>query len=117
MRRDMDLIRTILLTVEDHPLVVDASSYNPIWTPRELLYHAKLIDQAGLAEVAYIEDGSRIISACIGKLTWQGCDFIDTVRSETLWKNLKTKIATTLGSTSFNVLTQVASRLALDALT
>lgn len=116
MRRDMDLIRTILLNVEDHPLVLSTDSYNPTWTTQELLYHAKLIDQAGLAEVAFIKKDDTVACACIGELTWQGCDFIDTVRSETLWAKVKTTIATSLGSASFNVLTQVASRLALDQL-
>lgn len=45
MRRDMDLIRDILLTVADAPEAVDATTFTSATHPPELiLYHAKLIE-------------------------------------------------------------------------
>ena len=115
MRRDMDLIRSMLKAVADsdapldaHVLVDDAHPFETV------AYHADLLRQAGLADVS--EAGGKIVLATIGPLTWAGNDFLDAIRSDSVWSRTKRLVASRVGSASFEVLKAVAVKIATDAL-
>lgn len=118
MRRDIDLIRVMMLAVEkaDEPVNVDAFADDA--HPRELCaYNAALMAEAGLADCLIKRSMSgEIVYAEIHGLTWAGADWLDAVRSKSLWKQVKMKVAGAVGSASFDVLKQVACQLALKAL-
>lgn len=99
MKRDMDLIRKILLAMEEKPdgffegrLVIDGYSSNQIG------YHVYLMMQAGLVEGAdatTMDSSSPVaIPTC---LTWYGHDFLDASRDENRWTKAK-QMAAKLGS-------------------
>ena len=83
MRRDMDLIRLLLLEAEGEE-EVDLSSY----TSHQVLYHTYLLIQSGLAEGNALPDENEILDAFILPLTWAGHDFLDTARNQMVWKRL-----------------------------
>lgn len=76
MKRDMDLIRTMLLTIEanEHGFVgsIEIEGY----TQEEIGYHAYLLGQAGLANVLNVQVRSESPRAIIRNLTWQGHEFL-----------------------------------------
>lgn len=91
MKRDFDLIRLLLLEREGDTSV-DFSPYNQ----DQINYHKALIVEAGLAEgpVKYSgRQASDIPSAVhLLRLTWEGHEFLDKARNDTVWKKAKTFI-------------------------
>ncbi|MBT1166725.1 DUF2513 domain-containing protein [Bifidobacterium simiarum] len=118
MRRDLDLVRTILKTCADSTQPASASAFVDDAHPFPLVaYHAKIMQDAGLIEARLIRasDGN-IVQADILSLTWEGNDFLDAVRSDTIWSKTKQKIATTVGSVAFELVKTVAIGFASQAL-
>lgn len=118
MKRDMDLVRTILLALAD--------SDEPLWSTslvtdeysRDVIgYHFLILDEAGLiaASVKAAGDDPYYI-AVASHLTWEGNDFLDAVRDESIWKRVRSTIGKITGGASFEVFKTVASSLALDAI-
>jgi DNA-binding transcriptional ArsR family regulator len=85
MKRDMDLIRRILMDIEESP---EATGYQ--WldlsieghSPEEVSYHVKLLDEAGLIEAEDLTDTAGF-DVRPKRLTWSGHEFIDAVRKDT----------------------------------
>ncbi len=86
MKRDMNLVREILLFVEGctqygGPGVVEIAGREPA----DVEYHVKLLHQAGLLEV--MGPGSIYGAGwTVLGLTWEGHEFIDAARSATTWR-------------------------------
>jgi hypothetical protein len=89
MKRDMDLIRMLLLQQEDGKKPPGLDEY-----PGEVqAYHAGLLIDAGLVEGQTAPGGQgEIIGAVITRLTWAGHDFLDAARSDTVWNKAKEKV-------------------------
>ena len=94
MRREMDLIRGLLLKLEGldlrpgaimHFMPDDEEIQIPGYSPEDIEYHAKLLTEAGL-----IEPGRGAMEGFIFRsLTWSGHDFVDSVRSPEVWAKTK----------------------------
>ena len=88
MRRDMDLIRAILLEIEKMPFPnrgqnVHVSGYSP----EDLCYNALLANEAGLIDAKFSNNATAFIAI---RLTYAGHEFLDAARSETLWAKART---------------------------
>ncbi len=94
MKRNMDLIRDLLLQIEDGRRsfdlltpeiaeVLGESSEGKL--PREqaelLEYHLDLLDNAGLITIKAKLSGA---AWQIGQITWAGHDFLDTIRDPSI---------------------------------
>ncbi len=92
MKRDMDLIRQILLAVEKHN---DPDKGIPVniagRSEGQVSYHIRLLDQAGLVKALHIRDGGGGERWILYHLTWQGHDFLDTIRVKS---RIKSRIKT-----------------------
>jgi hypothetical protein len=87
MRRDMDLIRKLLLKLEDHE-PVDLSPY----TEEQIGYHVALLVESGLAHGQVLSYYPQQ-SGAAHSLTWAGHEFLDAARSQTLWNQAKQRFA------------------------
>lgn len=106
MKRDMDLIRRIALAIEelppDEPLKdlpgVDAHVF---------VLHAQWMQEAGLVTATLHPSNGREPAdfAMIWRLTWDGCEFAEAVRSDTLWAKAKKQVIAPSSSWTFGVLT------------
>jgi Hypothetical protein (DUF2513) len=94
MKRDMDLIRKIMLAIEKHPsayapdkIVVDG------YAEEQVGFHIYLMLQSGLIEgidtTSSESTGPEAIATC---LTPSGYDFIDAIRNDTIWSKVKAYI-------------------------
>lgn len=93
MRRDMDVVRIIILAVSEASGPV--KSVDGI-TDQDFDFHAQLLDEAGFVEAAIMSNGKRPASdAMIWRLTWTGHEFVDSVRDPQVWA--KTKQAAAFG--------------------
>lgn len=106
MKRDMDLVREILLKVEkaETALLVDAF-YSLDENKTLIHYHLDLLIKHGFLDGNLQGSwSSRVVYGQINGLTWDGQDFLEAMRSETVWKKAKSVIAGSVGSTTFDVI-------------
>jgi hypothetical protein len=127
MKRDMDLIRQILLYLEAETPRESSGLYyvdsDPMVAKLEttlellnyqliLLYEARLIDGAAYRGKGYpsgndrLFENSSVLSVFPRHLTWDGQEFLETIRDEEVWK--KTKLAAkTVGSFGLDTLKEL----------
>ena len=94
MRRDMNLIRLLLLQVEGDQKP-DLTEYSE----DQQKYHLGLIVEAGFAHGQVMEgsdNDSGEIPAIVfaSRLTWAGHEFLDAARSDTVWKKVCSRLTT-----------------------
>jgi hypothetical protein len=95
MKRDMDLIRKILLKLEEHehghapePFKVEG------YTDELVGFHVHLMGEAGLLRVANItgfDDSSPM--AIPSSILPVGYDFLDAARNDKIWAQVKKRLA------------------------
>ncbi len=109
MKRNMELIREILLFIEekcDGSLFVSIDSLHLHEQNQNIVQqHAKLIAERGLATFRLIDQDGY----CFDGLTWCGHDFLDNARNSTVW-NAAIKSA---GKLSFGVFQKVLQASAI----
>lgn len=103
MKRDMDLIRRIVLAVEDLPHRETLDKLEGV-DPDDFALHAEWLAEAGLIKATINSSLSGTTAAFIHRLTWDGCEFASSVRSDTLWKKAKESVLKPTGSFTFSIL-------------
>jgi hypothetical protein len=127
MKRDMDLIRKILLYLEaetpvekggfysidfDSMAAALGSTFESLNYQLILLYEANLIDGAAYRGKGYPSGSDRlyencsVISVSPRHLTWEGQEFLETVRDEEVWQNTK-RAAKSIGSFGLDTLKEL----------
>lgn len=123
MKRDLDLIRLILIEIENssekglsiYDLADSLKSDVEIINYQiELLCDAKFIKLRGLTTVLTPES-KKYDDFKIDRLTLSGHDYIDSIRNDTVWNKLKEKTGTLFTSLAFNVI-QKESNLIIENL-
>jgi hypothetical protein len=109
MKRDWDLIRKMMLTIED-----SASGWAPPdlkfdgYTEAQIGYHAYLLIDAGLAhgqDASHM--GSEAPEGMITSLTWAGHEFAEAARNDVLWKKAMGEVADKGGTITFDVMKEL----------
>lgn len=107
MKRDADLIRTILLEVEANPDPQSWIDPEPAgYTPEQISYHIMLMDQAGLIE-GWDRSAIGIFRWSARNLTWKGHEVVEAARSEEAWAKTKSTLAQTTGGQVFELLSEL----------
>ena len=73
-----------------------------------LSLHIQLLRDAGFIEVTdslYADD--MVQDFLISRITFAGYDYLDTVRNESIWNEIKQKISTIGGSVSIDVIKSI----------
>lgn len=91
MKRDMELIRKILLTVEEQ--YVDTALYDikvEGYDLKTIAYHCNILYDAGLISnyKGFYAD-NELQGFGVSSLTWEGHEFIDKIRDDTVWNKTK----------------------------
>lgn len=113
MKRDMDLVRLILLEIEDHQHGL-APQRLPIegYADEQIGYHVHLMGQAGLLKVADVTcQGSLSPEAIPVRMLWAGHDFLDAARSDTIWNRAKKHLGAEWTSVPLEVLKALLVKL------
>jgi Hypothetical protein (DUF2513) len=102
MKRDMELIRTILLKVEadqkfDGSLQSVGAATLGITehTDAEVAYHLVMLIEAGL--LVGNTKMARVGAIVISKLTWEGHEFLDDIRDPEIWGKTKERAKAVAG--------------------
>ena len=113
MRRDMTLIRELLLKLEGlpeapggvHQLVAGENEMVVEgYSTAQVDYHLRLIEEAGFLRTFSSGLDGRIL---FDRLTWDGHDFVDSVRSPEVWARTK-KGAEAVGGITLDLLKDLA---------
>ncbi|MFG0541756.1 DUF2513 domain-containing protein [Pseudomonas sp. YQ_5] len=120
MKRDLDLVRKILIQYEekendsmDQVLVVEG------YTQSLVNYHLLLMDEAGLlrCEKSFSSSTpSRVIRVYPFSLTWAGHEFLDAARDNTIWSKAKNTCLERAGALSFELVKDLLILMAKDKL-
>jgi hypothetical protein len=113
MKRDWDVIREVLIEVEDlSDDRRDQFTYCEGKGDAAKVAHALLLWKAGFLEGLDIGglDGAALLSP---ELTWQGHDLLDTLRSKAVWERIKTTAKEKGIELTFDSV-KVLAKLALD---
>lgn len=108
MKRNMDLIREILLLIENDPLPrMRVLSVVEGYTKTQVEEHARLLMEAGLITGRKFRDenGPAVLNV---QLTWAGHEFIESVRDPAIWKKTKDAAKKT-GSWSLKLMGEIAT--------
>jgi hypothetical protein len=109
MKRDMNLVRAILLAIEASPSG-DAPSDLKIegYAEQQINYHVYVMIEAGLVEGSDVTTfGSPGPEAIASRLTWAGHEFLDAARDDKRWKHALSMVTDCAGSVTIDVLKQL----------
>lgn len=94
MKRDMDLIRLILLKIEED--YVSTALYNieiDGYDKETIAYHCKILHEAGfVSNYGSQYADNALYSFGVGSLTWEGNEFLDKIRDDSFWGKTKDAI-------------------------
>jgi hypothetical protein len=119
MKRDMDLIRKLVLSIEDSPSGFVQNSYVPIegYSRDQIGYHQYLILDAGFACGENMTGmGDANPSAILTNLTWQGHEFASAVRDHSRWKQAVATVQEKAGTVTIDVLKSLLTALMKSSL-
>jgi hypothetical protein len=117
MKRDLELVRRILLDIEDNR---ETSGGHSSWSslvdagyPAEAIhYHVQLLHDAGLIHADELVPGQWWPE----RITWAGHEFLDSARNDKLWNEAKRRVEKELGSAPFRVVHDLLIRMANESL-
>lgn len=111
MKRDMDLVRKILLEIEslgdvspslgDVGFKIDGYDDNALW------YHLNLLTTSPYV-VTTDPNGWTY------RLSWEGHEFLDSIRDDTRWREIQ-KTSNKVGGMTFDLIAKVATELLTKA--
>ncbi len=113
MRRDMNLIRCILLKIEEHKfdgrgIKIEVEDY----LPEVVMYHIVLLKDAGLI-TTYDFSGGNKVDLRPSYLTWEGTEFLAAVREDKIWNKMG-KTATREGFKLTQLPISIVTALAIE---
>jgi hypothetical protein len=109
MKRDMDLIRNILLAI-DKSEELNIENKNR----EEIVLHVHLLGDAGL--IIY-DPGKTLIGGdpSIYRITWNGYEFLEAAKDDNRWARAK-EITSNVGSLTFEILKPILIGLAKESI-
>ena len=112
MKRDMDLVREIMLQIEALPAGPPVLYRVGEVEDLVLLNHLEMLIDAGLVRGKISRSqGSRGDVIVISTLSWEGHEWIDLVRDPRVWDEAKTTLQENGGALSFELTRAVATRI------
>jgi hypothetical protein len=117
MKRDMDLAREILLAVE---ALGPNDTLDQVGLPHrnstEVGYHIGLLHEAGLLNAIDARTLGNSHAWLAQSLTWGGHEFLDSIRSDTVWQKVKGQAASKGVDLTFDTIKALAVAIVKGAL-
>lgn len=113
MKLDLDLVRKILLDIEEKETVDGYNGTPEIsgYTNDIIEYHVRLMDQGGLLSYSPFKGGYFIEG-----LTWSGHEFIALSKNNKIWEKAKTTMIEKGIAFTIDLAANLMKRFNLDAL-
>jgi len=110
MNRNWDVVREILIRLEEAEAddCLRISGF-PTERAQEISYHVELLIEAGLVAGQMAKTlGHGPHDFFVERLTWNGHEFLDAIRSNTIWQKTKSSFTSKGLSMTFDLIKQVA---------
>lgn len=117
MKREMDLVRAILIAMEEHEHGFAPTALKiPGYSEEQIGYHVYLMGQAGLLDVSDVSslDGASP-QAIPHSIRWNGHEFLANAREEKNWLQAK-KLMKGAGEASFHIWQPVLAKIVTQSL-
>lgn len=118
MKRDWELVRAILAKVEETEST--QSTVNPnefLGYSEELVsYHIYILEQSGLIEATCSKSLNNPMFCLARSITWNGHEFLDKIRNDTIWKKIKAKASEKSIDLSFDTIKSIATAILTQVL-
>ena len=110
MRRDLDLVRDILIQVGEADGPVDYEELGNGRPAALVAYHCVLMAQRGLLDLGLVrrDSGGDYVILQVNGLTWDGEDYLAAIADPGVWKKAKAEAAKVAKSVTFEVLKTAA---------
>ncbi|KAA5538722.1 DUF2513 domain-containing protein [Roseiconus nitratireducens] len=113
MKRDMELVRNIALSVRNHPKWPYAKDLQKLLEvePDVITEHLWMMRDGGLLDTEMTADLSGFATLHLPvRLTWKGHDFADNVANDGVWKRVREVLQDNqVKSASFSVIARLAA--------
>lgn len=118
MKRDMDLIREILLAIEAYPQpdAYDLRLSFPGHSEDEVSYQLRLLLDAMMIDAKCLQAMGETDEWAIKGLTWAGHEFLEASRDDRRWNKAKKIILEKTGSFSVEMLKMILTDLMRGAI-
>ncbi len=117
MQRNWDMIREILTRLEKMPdtdSMLQLSDF-PLNQASEYSYNMELLIEAGLVEGQIFKAlGGGPTRFFVQRLTWHGHEFLDSIRSDTVWDKTKKTFAAKGTDMTLDLVKSVATDIGLS---
>ena len=105
MKRDINLIRELLLQIESKDCRKAENFDIPDCDIQTINYHLILLKEANFIKAFFLQsDQSGIEDVIVHRLTWNGHEFLDAARNDTTWNNAKKALREKAITVTFDVL-------------
>lgn len=111
MRRNMDLVREILIEVSKSDKEVRASEIaekSSKYSLEEIIYNMKIMGEGNLINVCIDEREVGVVDVIVLDITWRGNDFLDSISSNEIWEKIKNNFSDKIINIPFDILTSLA---------
>lgn len=120
MKRDLNLMRSILLKIEDFndDLPIYPDYFFDLSENKNLIdYHLHILVQADFVDAYDITTiGSQYKQYAVLGLTFAGCDYLDSVRDKNIWDTVQNKLSVVGSSATIEVIKALANAIVLHKL-
>ena len=112
MKRDLDLVRQLMLQIEALPAAPPVQYRMSEIEDPVLLAHLEMLIEAGLVSGRISRSqGARGDVISVSGLTWQGHEWVEMVRSQSLWNEVKSAVLDGGGVLTFELTRAMAAKL------
>lgn len=109
MKRDLDLIRDMLMVIEAAPSDLYLRSEDFLGACNDLdkiVYHLKLLNDAGLIQV--LDTSTKLgDDFLVERMTFAGHDYLDAIRDKAIWEKIKDKLIPFGGQVSLDIVKEL----------
>lgn len=116
MKRDLELVRLILMRAEEaDDFTLRSSGFVAEGYDEKIVArHFQLLEEAGLVEANLLcAEAQGALEGQLERLTWAGHEFLDATRNETVWSRTKELVKAKGGGASFEVVKALATQASL----
>ena len=112
MKRNLDLVRDLLLQIEKRtkPASIDLDPPEGS-SPEEVEYHIEILKGSNLINFSHQAKGVNGSIFTNLSLTWEGHEFLDSIRSNAVWRVVQERIKH-LGGTALEIVKELAIQVA-----
>lgn len=119
MKRDPELIRKLLIAIENSP--PEGLSIPPLpfedYSLETVVYHIELLRDANFVEASIWSGFGRAGGARVKRLKWDGTEFLDSIRNDNIWEKAKEYSLATAGVITIETLKLAVSVILKNLIT